>query len=570
MNAFAPAGNTRRHGQRAAPHDWPGGENARAIAPPGYGIEFIDRAPSTGAPATATRVASAPMQRQTGGKGQAAGDDGAVEIALWVLDDVVDNEQRRLIPDSQTYRLGLELLYQALAGRSLEGRKLLGRERRDLFDEAVLELRPVLARASEARRASLARRRAGLLRAEAEDRVDSSLVIEGKLVEIPDDRHPREQAAVLRAALPKFVQTLQIANEQLLRLGHKELEEALEHLKEEGETLAQLEKEGHGSPLTRLAALQGLLGLADGWLTLTDEELQHELAHIHGWLPGVTTFGELVKAIVEIGFGAVTFTAALAGVIAKAAGDAALSSTAMHVAGEVGHLLGDVVAGIEIVHGVFVLFDSHASGAQKERAALGIASGVAWFGAGGAASFAVVATYLGLKVAAHLYWQGALGMSVMFMRETFEFMQQAGGSMARVADRLARAGLLLQEEHDPLRAEPLAKIVAENTELLATEIDWFLQHCLPSGKDMGLGSTAPAAWPGNHAILVEAFAPLQPLRSAKSGPALAAAAAAVLEKITWCLMHAGALAVASARRGRLRDVEQDEAKKAQGPQGHEE
>src|ERR1700694_6140390 len=128
-------------------------------------------------------------------------------------------------------------------------------------------------------------------------------------------------------------------------------------------------------------------------------------------------------------------------------------------AAEAGHLLGNVVAGIEIVHGIFVLLDPKSTHAQKERATLGVLSGGAWSvgkrigGAvvGAAASVAVVATYLELKLAAYLYVQGAMGITTFLMREVFEYMQQYGSSMARAAERVASGGLLLPEEHDPDR-----------------------------------------------------------------------------------------------------------------------
>jgi hypothetical protein len=497
-------------------------------------------------------------QRRTGKKEQRAeADEYAIELALWVLDDLLQYETSRLLGDAPgKYRVGLENLYQALAGRHLDRKKIAGRERRELFDVAVLGLRPVLARAKDSQRAFLRRKRVELLREEADDRIESSIIVDNKLVEIPDDRHPREQAALLRTHLPKLIQTLQIANEQLVRLGHHELKEALE----------ELEKGGHGNAFSRLAALQGLLALADGWLTLTDEELQKELTHIHGVLPGVATYTELVKAIVEISGGAVTLTALLGAAVAKAAGESATAAAAMQVAGEVGHLLGNVVAGIEIVHGIFVLLDPKATASQKERAAFGVAAGGAWFLSGGPASFAVVATYLELKLVAYLYWQGALGINTMFMREAFEYMQDHGGTMARAAERLARAGLLLQEERDPLKARALAEVQTQNSQMLATVMDDFLQHSVPGGKDMGFGQSGIASYPGNYSILAEVFAPLQGLRGIKSGPALAAAAKAVLEKITWCLTHAGEIVVASTKRQHLRDVEEAAAKAAQGHQ----
>jgi len=506
------------------------------------------------------------LQRKNAPKPDPAIEQWVVDSAMRVLDDVLDNETSRIIDDSpERYRLAFEKLYQALVGHRLDRQKILGRERRELFDEAILGLAPLLTNANEGQRAKLMRRRQTMLRLEAEDRVENSLIVDNKLVEIPDDRHPREQAAVLRTHLPKLVESMQIANEQLLRLGHEQLEEVLEHL----------EKGGHSNIVSRLAMLHALLGAANGWLLLTDDELQHHLNNIHGFLPGVATYGELVKAIVEVGIGAVSLTATLAAAILKVTGEGVMASAAMGVAAQAGHLLGNVVAGIEIVHGIVVLLDPKATRAQKERAAFGVVSGGAWFvgkriggaAVGAAASFAVVATYLELKVAAYLYWQGALGINTFLMREAFEFMKQNGASMARVSENLARAGILFHEEQNPMKAEPLARIEAENAVMLATLIDWFLQHCLSSGKDMGFGTPNPAGWPGNYPIFVEAFAPLQPLRNAKSGPALASAAIAVIEKITWCLAHAGDIAVAATKGKRLHDVEQDAAKAAKG---HEE
>jgi hypothetical protein len=512
-------------------------------------------------------ASSGTAQRKAAPKVDPAVEQWVVDAAMRVLDDVLDNETSRIIDDSpQRYRGAIEKLYQALVGHHLGNKdKIFGRERRELFDEAFLALDPLLTHANESQRAKLMRRREAMLRAEADDRVDNSLVIDKKIVEIPDDRHPREQAAVLRASLPKLVQTLQIANEQAMRLGEEELEHALK-------TLGQ---GGRASILKRLAILNNLLGLADAWLTLTDEEFQRELPHIQANLHGVSNFAEMFKAFTEIGFGAVSLTAILSAAMMKAAGEPAMAAAAMDAASLAGQTLGNVVAGIEIVHGIVVLLDPKATNAQKERAAFGVASGGAWFvgkhiggkalGAtvGAAASVAVVLTYLELKAAAYLYWQGALGLNTGLMREMWEYMQQVGGTMARAADSLARAGLLFHEEQDPIKAKPLANIVAETTVMLATVIDDFLLHCLPSGKDMGWGGSSTTSAPGNIKILAEAFAPLQSLRGAKSGSALAAAATMVIEMIAWCLTHAGEIVVASTKGRSLHDVKEDAAKAAQ-------
>jgi hypothetical protein len=340
-------------------------------------------------------AAARTLQRQPAAKQQEApADQSGMETYLWVLDDVLDNHTSRLISNLGKYQEPFEKLFQALAAHDMAGKQIEGRQQREYFDEAVLGLAPILAHATAAQRAFLQRKRDELFQKEAFDRVENTAVVEGKAVEIPDDRHPHEQAEALRAVLPHLIENAQIANEQLLHLGHDQLEHALH----------ELEEEGHGNVMSKLAALQTILGLANGWLTLTDEELQREINTVHGFFPTVTNFSELVKAIIEVGAGAVGVTALVAAAIAKAAGDAALASSAMWVAGEAGHALGNLVSGVEIVHGILVLLDPHATHAEKEKGALEAATGSAWFlgkraagAAGGiAATAAVILTYLGL------------------------------------------------------------------------------------------------------------------------------------------------------------------------------
>ena len=73
------ASKENRQIQRAAQHDASVGENATAIAPPAYGIEFVDRGLATGAHLTIQRklTISTPGElfrargRQSGGRGVA-------------------------------------------------------------------------------------------------------------------------------------------------------------------------------------------------------------------------------------------------------------------------------------------------------------------------------------------------------------------------------------------------------------------------------------------------------------------------------------------------------------------
>jgi hypothetical protein len=498
---------------------------------------------------------------------------------LWVLDIVLYYHDPQTIRElTGRYRGPFEKLYGAVAGEDLARHTIADRFRRPMFDEAVLGLREVIAYAGEDRRASLSRRRTDLLAKEASDRVESSIVIGDKAVEIPDAEHPREQAEVLREALKKLIETLELSNEQLHRLAeanYEQYELALEeiehspHLDHLGKLLEQLDLEQKAVPAHRIVhsigALQALLATFDGWLTLTDDELREHLNEIHKVLPTVSSFAELVKAVVEIGLGTVSLTAVFAAALAKAIGEGAMAADALAVAGAVGGVLANVVAGIEIVHGIFVLLDPDATPAQKEKAAVGVLTGSAWFigsriggfAMGGPASVAILGGYLMLKVAAAMYWQAALAINTWLMSPVFEYMASHGETIARVGDRVARAALLLRDEHDPLRARPLAQTLAENEDLLATTVDDLLEHSLPGRAEDLVFGRPNVIGPGYVTMFLEAFAPLQGYRGVKSGPQLAEAAAHVLLRINWLLAHGAEIVVASTRQQHLRDVAQD-------------
>lgn len=497
------------------------------------------------------------------------------EYVLWVLDDVLQYETSRLFNNlSDRWRTAFDKLFSAIHDRTLGGRT-----RRERFDEAILTIRGALAYASDDERGQLSRRRADLLLEEAMDRIKNSVLVGGRVLEIPDEGHPREQARVLHEMLPTLVQTLAKANEQRVRLyeaGPQAYEHAIEAIERELEKSphrAELEELIHhleqgkqtGERLVeKIGMLQAFLETADGWLALQDEELRERLSEIHGSLPAVESFVDLVKAITQIGMGSVSITAAFAGGLARLAGDTALAEEAFSLAGQAGVQLGNVVAAIEIVHGILVLCDSSATAAEKEDAVVGIASGGSWFigryaigeaAVGGAASFALAGGYLLAKAAGALYWQGALGINSLLMRETFDYLRDTGTTLARVAGEVERGRLLLRDEHDPIKSGPLSTILGQTESMLATMLEDFLDHARPRGaKDMGFGGTFPTA-PGNVEILAEAFAPLQRYRGVRTGTDLVIGARAVAERIAWCLVHAREIEVASTQHKHFSDVE---------------
>ena len=280
------------------------------------------------------------------------------------------------------------------------------------------------------------------------------------------------------------------------------------------------------------------------------------------------TYSELVKAVAELTGGAISLSASYAAAIAKLAGDAPLAATATGLARSTGLIFANVIAGIEIIHGVAVLLDPHATAQEKVDGAAGAASGAAWFigsRAGGAAvgfaaSSAILLGYAELKLVAHLYWEANVGLTSGLMRVAYETIQRDGESIARSADELAKAGMLRQNEKDPEKAAALAQVEARFISQLGSSIDYFIDDCQPRGFEPGV-----ARYPGAYTIFQEVFSPVKKHKGAKTLETVTEGAKVALERITWSMAHAGELITASARRQHLPDVEhQLEAKEHGG------
>lgn len=506
------------------------------------------------------------------------------EFAIWQFEAVLVYEDKSAIGDPRSPRqAALAKLFAAVTGRDLQRRKVGGRERRESLDEAVLGLRDVVEAAPERDRATLRALREKLFGEEAGERIEQAVVVEGKVIETSDERHPEEEAEALHELLPKLVQSLSLANEQLHRLSeanaqqYEEAIHAIEHSPQYEQLeafLETIEKDFHRpeTVVHTIGVLQALLGTIDGWLTLNEKEFQEHLHEVK--LSGVASFVELVKVSVELGVGSASLTALLAGGLMKATGEAEWAASAFGVAGKLGGALANAVAAVEIVHGILVLFDPHASRAEKESAAVGVATGTAWFvgrriggaAVGGPASIAILGGYYFFKYSAVLYWEGALAVNTLLMNQTFQYMKDHGEHFARVGDEAARASLLLEKEHDPLKAKPLAQALASYESMLAVGLADFLDHARPGGaKDMGWGGGNVTA-PGNLAILAEAFAPLQRYRGVRSGPQLAEAVGHVLVRIAWALQNAQEIITSSTRpHDDLSDVVRGPTKATPGP-----
>jgi hypothetical protein len=489
----------------------------------------------------------------------------AAQSALQAAADIVQHERAGMIVSAPAhYQPALRDLYFAATGKR-DDVTLSGTERVGALDAALQQLDPAIAMIRANDEAWLqdqflsytTRLRSVSRYVEAHERVDNAVRVgEKTVIEIPGEQDPRAQGLLLHVELQKLIATMAIINEEILRGNHDAIHHEAEALFA-GKHEAEL---GVGS----LVHLQNLLFLADGWLTLTDEELPHHLHEIRGVFNGVATYSELVKSVVELTGGAIGITAAYTGAIAKLSGNTALFASASGLAKASGLFFAKVVASIEILHGLAVLFDSTATTQERLDGAVSASSGIAWFAGkriggaamGAAASSAILLGYGELKLAAYLYWEAAVGLSAGLMREALGTVQRDGEAIARKADALAKTGLLRHDERDPEKATALMHLETNLANDLGEAVDEFIDDCRPHGV-----GTEFVKFPGNWEILREAFAPVMQHRGARATESATAAAKVALERITWVFAHAGDLVIASTKNRHLSDVEAELAKK---------
>lgn len=500
--------------------------------------------------------------------------------ALGAAADIMSNRRSRSIDGVHSrYVPTLWKLYAAISGAE-GGRPVSGAQRNAMFQEARQELRPAIdlyANSPDGKTwledyfyPEFNATSSSLAFSEAKDRVHNAVLLDPKhVVEIPSDGEPRKQGQVLHAELARLVPVMKGFNEQLIRMSEHEIMHEAKAMVEHGS--------GHGGKAGSLAELANVLMLADAWLILSDDEFKEHLGEIHGVFNGVSTYAELVKAVTELTGGAIGVTATAAAAIARATGNAAYANVASGIARKVGLLFADVVSGIEILHGLAVVVDPHATRQEKVDGAVDIAAGGAWFGGravggaavGFAASSAVLLGYAELKWALTTYWESSVGINTALMREAYEVLTMHGDSIARSADELAKAQLLAQGEKDSVKLESLKRVEDALARDLASSVDSLLADCGPVVMEAGM-----ARKPGAYPILREVFAPLKAHRGAKSSQAAAAAGALALEKLVWARLHAADIVLESTRNRDLHAVEKDvaerERKSQEGHEGQEE
>lgn len=500
---------------------------------------------------------------------------------LWVLDVVLHYGGKHNAIAASSYRDAFAQLYGALEGEAFDdGKRLSERTRSELFDKAILGLREVLALADDATRSELAARRARLIESEAVERSATAVEVDGKVIEV-SEAHPEEEAEATRELLKKLAKTAGILNERIKKLAEApkaEVEKAIHEIRtgphsHELETFLETLEHDAGKRsvgIGALESLQGLIGTLDGLLTIQEKDFQEHINDARRVFPTIEAYSEFVKVVLEFAAGGVGFATLLTAGLARAVGEIELAKDALRISAELGDKLkiGNAIGAIEVVHGIAVILDPDATRAQKLDAAVDVASGGSLLLGSTPVSVAIAGGWLFFKEEVYLYWHGALGINDLLMEQTFEFMQGQGAIMSDQAKTVVKARGILANETDPVRAEALAKLADDEERTLASNLDFFLAHCLPPGapgrpKDMGWLGDMQLAAPGNVDMLAEAFAPLQRYRGVGPGPGLPVATAHVLARVKWCLANAQAIVRASTLNLGL-------AKVARGPERPEE
>jgi hypothetical protein len=393
----------------------------------------------------------------------------------------------------------------------------------------------------------------------ASGRVEGSVVLSGTVVET-DTASPREQARILSEQIRKLVPATVMLNEQVIRAGESLIEKEAEQL-----------MEGHrlrGSGLGTMAAIHGHLMLIDGFLTLTDEELHEHLREVHGLLPGVKSYAELVKGAIELVGGCTVATAAFAYGVAKVSGQHSLAAQSLGLAQRSALTLSSAVTAIELVVNLAILFDPKASQEERADASVGVLTGslalagtiakgkLPW---AGPLSVAIQGGYLYMKFAINTYWAANLAITGGWMSAAFRSIEASGQSIAGQGDELYRCAELLARERDPRQLEALSRVQANLAARLGRSIDDFISDCQPVGYAVGA-----AKYPGAYPVLREVFDPIRGLTGLSKPPDVVAAAARVLDRMAFAINHAQDLVAASALKQTFADfAAEKEAREAE-------
>jgi hypothetical protein len=383
---------------------------------------------------------------------------------------------------------------------------------------------------------------------------DSILVGENKVIDVASDQEPREQGSLLREEVGKLVPTMKQLNEYAVRRGEHQFEHDAEHL-----------SEGHSAQGGgKILALANTLSLIDGYLSMTDDELREHSQEIHSVLGAVTTYSELVKAVIEFVGGALGVSVGAMGSLAAAVGDVALANTCRGFAETTALNLSTVVSWIEVLHGGMELVNPHSTRQERIDGAVDVAAGATWLigkqvlggsvAAGAAASsMALSIGYAELKWELTTYWEAALGLNRGLAGPAFETLREDGDSLARSLETLQKASLLAQQEDDPAKREPLERVVANLAHDVRDGVERIVSDTRPSGPEAGLAHHPGAVGP----IIQDLFAPLGSFRNAETPDMALQGGRIALQKVAWALKNWSTIVFEETRHGDIIDAQKD-------------
>jgi hypothetical protein len=390
--------------------------------------------------------------------------------------------------------------------------------------------------------------------AQADDRVRGAIVLPGNHVVDPnDDRHPREQAEALHEAIPKLVETLMQLNEIIVGLNEERIKEQVER------TLHGLDAEG--VKVGSLVELGNMFSTINGYLVLTDDELQEQLQHAPDNLSRARNISELVKAVVQFTGGTLGVVTSTVGLAARAAGEPEIASLCSALSRKVGLGLGTVVGVIEGVRGMLTLIDPKATRSQKVEAAADVAivgvpatlklTGVAEI-TGVSVGTAAIAAELGygeLKLALRTYWAASQGLVAGLMGPAFECLRSHGATLAGFCEAALKAQALLTSEQDPGEHEALSRVLAMHVMNLGETIDSLLSDLAPPELEAGM-----ARKPGAYQILRDALAPVRAFRGARATETVMLGASVALRCLEVVFSNKDAIVDAAASHRSIADV----------------
>jgi hypothetical protein len=487
----------------------------------------------------------------------------AMKTTLYVVADILKEQRANLIAGApEGAKIGLTELYVATTSKRNKT-PIDGAARRTAFDTAMLLVEPKIAQyrkeledpewLAENVTERLANLRKQVMFTEAAHRTKTAVRIGEKHIH-EKDSDPRDTASALQAELPRVIETLRMTGDLVLR--DHEIEES---------SLAVLtgRTKQHAPSINSIADLMGGLNFIGGFLNLTDEEFQKRADAARGFVPRVTAYADVVKAMTQLFGGAAAVTTYVAARFAKLRGNLKLGNTLLSYSRLTTLGVGDIVAGVEAAYGVIALAHPDSTWGQRLNGAVTAAAGtmsvLGSLGKGtvGTAGSAVAGGWELYKWAVETFYNASLGITSGLMEAPLTQLARHGGAIAQLMNEAINSNLLRSKETDAERQRALQSVHEVRMDQLRARIDHLIADTEQPPDVRGM-----AKHPGAYKILNGAFVPLRLYRGATKEHLVMHAAAMALERIQFVVMHAPEIKVAAAEgKGWTDAAEEIEAKR---------